>query len=187
MGPGAEPSERTGPRRQKGEPGPATARSCRALRIQWMRRERLSHLTSQRGIDNRQVAVPGDVLHLGNAQNALQLSRGNHHRSGVRRLARRRLGKGSRSCGVERDVAFHLLHHLVDVPVQHGHGAETASGTTAPPPHPACPSPNPDRPSTAECGRRPRSASKPKATPDPSSASQLIGSQLAHGVDLRSC
>ena len=53
-----------------------------------MRRERLSYFTPQRSIDNRQVAAPGNILDLSNAENALQLSRRNDHRSWVRRLSR---------------------------------------------------------------------------------------------------
>ena len=65
-----------------------------------------------------------DEPDLRDAEDALQLSRGNHHRAGVGSLARRRLRKGGRGRGVEGDVAFDLLHDLVDVAVEHGDGAE---------------------------------------------------------------
>ena len=45
--------------------------------------------------------------------------------SGRRRSTGRRLREGGRARGMEGDVAFNLLHHLVDVAVEHGHRAET--------------------------------------------------------------
>ena len=52
------------------------------------------------------------------------LSSGDLHRAGRGRGARRRLRKGGRARGMESDVAFHLLHHLMDVAVEHRHRAE---------------------------------------------------------------
>ncbi len=52
------------------------------------------------------------------------LSAGNLHRSWRGRGARRRLRKRGRAGGVEGDVAFHFLHDLVDMAVEHGHRAE---------------------------------------------------------------
>src|SRR4051812_23518280 len=58
------------------------------------------------------------------AKHARQLVRGDLEgpRSGSGACGRLRISSGSR--GVEGDVSLYLLHDLVDVPVEHGDGAE---------------------------------------------------------------
>src|ERR1700722_7221663 len=58
------------------------------------------------------------------AQHPWKLIRRDLERSRTGAVARSRLRIGGRACGMERDVAFHLLHDLVDVAVQHGDRSE---------------------------------------------------------------
>src|SRR3954471_8490207 len=78
----------------------------------------------QRRVDDGQALFAGLEVDAGNAEQAAKLVVGDLHRSGGGRGARRRLREGGRARGVERDIAFHLLHHLMDVTVQHRHRAE---------------------------------------------------------------
>ncbi len=74
------------------------------------------------GDGERLGALPvGDV---GDAEDAAQLSGRYQLGAGRGRGARRRLRERGRARGVERHVAFNLLHDLVDVPVEHGHRSE---------------------------------------------------------------
>src|SRR5258708_17421527 len=65
--------------------------------------------------------LEGDV---GDAENRAQLVVGDFQRSRRGRRTRRWLREGCRPCGVEGDVAFDLLHDLVNVAVEHRHRAE---------------------------------------------------------------
>src|ERR1700733_6584786 len=67
------------------------------------------------------VLLEGDI---GDAEHGAQLIVRDFHRPRRGRGARRRLRERGRARGVERDVAFHLLHHLVDVAVEHRHLTE---------------------------------------------------------------
>src|SRR5260370_1307575 len=68
--------------------------------------------------------LPANIIHVGNSQHTSQLLRRHLHRPRGIGLPRLGLRKRRRSRGVKRHVAFHLLHRLVDVPVQHRHRAE---------------------------------------------------------------
>src|SRR5271169_3962869 len=57
-------------------------------------------------------------------QHALQLIGWNFHGAWRRRGSRCRLRERSGQSRVERDVAFHLLHDLMDMPIQDGNRAE---------------------------------------------------------------
>src|SRR5882672_6904596 len=67
---------------------------------------------------------PGHVVNVCNAQDASQFVRGD--KQGACRFGRP--GDGLRECSshgcVETDVSFHLLHDLMNVPIQHGYGTE---------------------------------------------------------------
>ena len=78
-------------------------------------------LALQRRVDDCEtllVLLEGDV---GDAEHFAQLIIRHFHRARRRGSAGRRLREGGRTRGVERDIAFHLLHHLVDVAVEHSH------------------------------------------------------------------
>ena len=64
--------------------------------------------------------------HAGDPEHPGQLIRGHLERPGAGAFARRRLRIGRRACGVEGDVAFDLLHDLMNVSVQHGNRTEAA-------------------------------------------------------------
>src|SRR5262249_29454231 len=81
-------------------------------------------LALQRRIDDREtllVLLEGDI---GNAEHFAQLIVRHFHRARRGGGARRRLRESGRTRGVERDVAFHLLHDLVDVAVEHRYRTE---------------------------------------------------------------
>src|SRR6185503_13073445 len=81
-------------------------------------------LALQRRVDNGEplfVLLEGDARY---AEHAAQLVVRHLHRAGRGRRSRRRLWKRGRARGVEGDVALDLLHHLVDVAVEHGDRAE---------------------------------------------------------------
>src|SRR5258708_3953647 len=61
---------------------------------------------------------------MGDSQHAAQLIRRHFHRPRRWRGAWRRLWECGGQSRVERDVAFHLLHDLMDMPVQDGDGTE---------------------------------------------------------------
>src|SRR6201987_5352470 len=67
------------------------------------------------------------MLHYGDAGNAEHLGQlipGHLERPGSSAFAGRRLGIGCGACCVECDVAFDLLHDLMNVPVQDRNGSE---------------------------------------------------------------
>src|SRR5215469_3505583 len=81
-------------------------------------------LALQRRIDDREtllVLLEGDV---GDAEHFAQLIVRHFHRARRGGGARRRLRESGRTRSMECDVAFHLLHHLMDVAVKHGHRTE---------------------------------------------------------------
>src|SRR4029077_12792550 len=78
----------------------------------------------QRRIDDREPLVALLEVDRCYAEQAAQLVVGDLERPRRLRRAGRRLRKCGRAGGVEGDVAFNLLHHLVDVAVEHGHRAE---------------------------------------------------------------
>src|SRR5258708_36856674 len=61
---------------------------------------------------------------MGNSQHATQLVRGDFHGAWRWCRSRCRLWECSGQSRVERDVAFHLLHDLMNVAVQNGDGTE---------------------------------------------------------------
>ena len=77
----------------------------------------------------------------GDAEHFRQLIGCHFERSRTGAFARRRLRIRGRARGVERHVAFHFLHDLMDVPVQHRHRAEAPqrlhqlSASPVPQPH----------------------------------------------------
>jgi hypothetical protein len=79
---------------------------------------------SERRINHRQAVSVRHRLHIGNAQNSPQLVVRHLHRAGALGGTRSGLRKRGRHCSVERDIAFHLLHDLVNVSVQHGNGSK---------------------------------------------------------------
>src|SRR6185312_15537723 len=78
----------------------------------------------ERGISKRQRMAFADIVHVCHSQQAAQLFRWNLHRSRRRRRAWMRLREGRGSCRVKRDVPFHLLHGLMNVPVKHRYRSE---------------------------------------------------------------
>src|SRR5579872_6028953 len=63
-------------------------------------------------------------MDIGDAQHAAQSFVGNLHRPRSRRRARRGLRKRGGHSRMERDVAFDLLHHLMNVAIEYSHGTE---------------------------------------------------------------
>src|SRR5690348_11435485 len=82
-------------------------------------------LASQRRVDDRKPLITLLEVDAGNAEHGAELGVLDLHRAGRGGAARRRLRKRSRARGVEGDVALDLLHHLVDVAVEHGHRTKT--------------------------------------------------------------
>src|SRR5207249_5978916 len=78
-----------------------------------------SFRSRKRRIDDRQRVLPLNVIHIRDSKYALELLRRYSHRSWRIRLARLRLRKRRRRRRMERDVAFDLLHRLMNVPVEH--------------------------------------------------------------------
>src|SRR5690242_2130348 len=87
-------------------------------------RDIIRSLALQRRIDDGEALLAGFEDDAGGAEQAAQPVGGDLHRPGRWRGAGRGLREGGRACGMEGDVAFDLLHHLVDVAVEHGHRAE---------------------------------------------------------------
>src|SRR5882762_5458256 len=81
-------------------------------------------LALQRGVDDRKALIARLEVDAGNTEQAAELVVGDLHRPGRGGGARRRLRKRGRARGVEGDVALDLLHHLVDVAVEHRHRTE---------------------------------------------------------------
>src|SRR5664279_3274113 len=82
-------------------------------------------LALQRGVDDGEALIAGLEVDGGYAEQGAKLAVFDLHRPGRGGGARRRLRERGRARGVEGDVALDLLHHLVDVAVQDGHGAKT--------------------------------------------------------------
>src|SRR5437016_539472 len=66
----------------------------------------------------------GNEIDVPNAENFAKLLSGHLHGSGGGRRSWRGLRKCRRHCRMERHVSFYLLHHLMNVSVEHGHRAE---------------------------------------------------------------
>src|SRR5882724_4779110 len=81
-------------------------------------------LALQRGVDDGEALIARLEVDAGNTEQAAELVVGDLHRPGRGGGARRRLRKRGRARGVEGDVALDLLHHLVDVAVEHCHRTE---------------------------------------------------------------
>src|SRR5450631_3298259 len=81
-------------------------------------------LTLQRRVDDGEALLAGLEVDAGDPEHAAKLVVGDLHRPGRGRRTRRRLRERSRARGVEGDVALDLLHHLVDVAVEHRHRAK---------------------------------------------------------------
>src|SRR6185437_11317884 len=79
----------------------------------------------QRGVDDGELLVATIEGHARGAEHGAQFVVRHLHRAGRLRRARRRLRERGRARGVEGDVTLDLLHHLMNVPVEHGHRAET--------------------------------------------------------------
>src|SRR5262245_9678825 len=78
----------------------------------------------QRCVHDGEALLPRREGDGGNAEHRAQAIVLDLHRPGRWRGSRRRLRERSRACGMERYVALDLLHHLVDVAVEHGDRAE---------------------------------------------------------------
>ena len=99
-------------------------RSHESKYAQVVQRGAISCHCIQRGIDDGERTAFSDVLDVGDAEDGLEFAGGNDHGAGAGSLAGRGLREGRGARGVEGDVALDLLHHLVDVAVEHGDGAE---------------------------------------------------------------
>src|SRR3984893_7087229 len=82
-------------------------------------------LALQRRVDDGEALFAGLEVDAGDTEQAAKLVVGDLHRTRRGSRARRRLRERGRTRGVEGDVALALLHHLVDMAVEHGHRAET--------------------------------------------------------------
>src|SRR6476660_8507438 len=78
----------------------------------------------ERRIDDGERRLCRHQVDVGDPEVLFQLTGRYHHRPRALRRAGRRLRERGGARGVERDVAFHLLQHLVDVAVQYRHRAE---------------------------------------------------------------
>src|SRR3954470_20876249 len=78
----------------------------------------------QRRVDDGEALVAALECHGADAEQRAKLVVGNLHRTGRRGAARRRLRERCRTGSVKRHVALDLLHHLMNVTVEHGDGAE---------------------------------------------------------------
>src|SRR5689334_7795031 len=79
---------------------------------------------SERRLDKRKRVFAADIIDRPHPQHRMQLLSRHLHRAGGRGGAGSRLRECRGPCGMERDVAFHLLLDLVDVTVQYGHRPE---------------------------------------------------------------
>src|SRR3954451_10713516 len=86
--------------------------------------QRLSASADQRLIDDGQRVSAANEIDGGDAEIFAEVTGSHLHRPRRRSGAGGRLREGGRARGVERDIAFHLLHDLMDVPVEHRHRAE---------------------------------------------------------------
>src|SRR5208282_3835925 len=104
-------------------PSAAAARAARIVAGIELRMILLSS-TLQRRVDDREPLLALLKADAGDAKQAAQLVVGDLQRPGRGRRARRRLRKRRGARGVEGDVAFHLLHDLMDMAVEDGHRTE---------------------------------------------------------------
>jgi hypothetical protein len=79
---------------------------------------------TQRGVDDSEMPVTGNEADTADADDLPQFFSGDLHRAGHRSGAGRRLRECGGHGGVERYMTLHLLHHLVNVPVENGDRAE---------------------------------------------------------------
>src|ERR1041385_2356749 len=80
--------------------------------------------SAERSVDDSEMMVAGGEVHAGEAEHLPKLFGRYRHRSGGGSAARRGLGESRGHRGVEGDVALDFLHHLVNVPIEHGDRAE---------------------------------------------------------------
>src|SRR5207249_8725443 len=66
-----------------------------------------------------------NVVHIGHSQQASQLFRRNLHWTRRRRRTRMRLREGGRGGRVESDIAFYLLHGLMNVSIENRYRSKT--------------------------------------------------------------
>src|SRR3954453_368655 len=81
-------------------------------------------LALQRRVDDRKPLIARLEVDAGDADQAAKPVVGDLHWAGRGRSARCGLREGGGARGVEGDVAFDLLHHLMDMAVEHGHRAK---------------------------------------------------------------
>ena len=81
-------------------------------------------LSTERSVDDSEMMVAGSEVHAGDAEHLSKSFGGDLHRAGGGSAAGRGLRERRGHRGMEGDVALHLLHHLVNVPVEHGDRAE---------------------------------------------------------------
>src|SRR6478735_2544568 len=79
----------------------------------------------ERLVDHGERLAAAHEVDACDAEISAQVAGRHLHRARRRRGARRGLWKGGRSGGMKGDVALDLLHHLMDVAVEHRHRAET--------------------------------------------------------------
>src|SRR3979490_2157451 len=96
----------------------------------------------QRRVDDGEALIAGLEVDTGDAEQRAKLVVGDLHRPGRGGRSRCGLWERGRARGVEGDIAFDLLHHLVDVAIQHGHRAKAfeviqRAGAILGPPTPA--------------------------------------------------
>src|SRR4051794_959636 len=85
---------------------------------------RLAPSADQRLIDDGQRFSAANEIDGGDAEIFAEVAGSHFHRPRRGSGAGGRLREGGRARGVERDIAFHLLHNLMNVPVEHRHRAE---------------------------------------------------------------
>ena len=84
----------------------------------------VSRLGFERHVGDRDRVIDAVKRHAREPEHFAQPVVGHLHRARRRRRAWRRLREGGRHRRVKRDVAFDLLHHLMDVTVQDRHGTK---------------------------------------------------------------
>src|SRR5580700_11406337 len=86
---------------------------------------RISSLSfGERHLGNREAVPLRNEPNLPDAKHASQTLGWNHHGSGRWRASWRWLQKCRGHRRVKRDVPLHLLHHLMDMPVEYGYRAK---------------------------------------------------------------
>jgi hypothetical protein len=77
-------------------------------------------LALQRLVDDREPLLTLDEVDVGYAEKRAQLVVSDLHRTGRWGSAGGRLRECRSHGSVERNIALHLLHHLMDVAIEHG-------------------------------------------------------------------